>query len=74
MDLAFTPEEQKFRQDIRGWVRENLPKEISDKVHNALRLSRLQVQLPFEIPRSTITSLLLVPAMRCWVPRIWRQT
>ena len=44
MDLAFTPEEQKFREDIRGWVRENLPKEISDKVHNALRLSRDDMQ------------------------------
>ena len=44
MDLAFTPEEQKFREDIHGWVRENLPKEISDKVHNALRLSRDDMQ------------------------------
>jgi alkylation response protein AidB-like acyl-CoA dehydrogenase len=44
MDLAFTPEEQKFREDIRGWVGENLPKEISDKVHNALRLSREDMQ------------------------------
>ena len=25
MDLAFTPEEQKFREEIRAWVRENLP-------------------------------------------------
>ena len=25
MDLAFTPEEQKFREDIRAWVRANLP-------------------------------------------------
>ena len=44
MDLAFTPEEQKFREEIRGWVRENLPKEISDKVHNALRLTRDDMQ------------------------------
>jgi alkylation response protein AidB-like acyl-CoA dehydrogenase len=44
MDLAFTPEEQKFREDIRAWVRENLPTEISDKVHNALRLSRDDMQ------------------------------
>ena len=44
MDLAFTPEEQKFREDIRAWVRENLPREISDKVHNALRLSRDDMQ------------------------------
>jgi alkylation response protein AidB-like acyl-CoA dehydrogenase len=44
MDLAFTPEEQKFREEVRGWVRENLPKDISDKVHNALRLTRDDMQ------------------------------
>ena len=40
MDLAFTPEEQQFREDIRAWVKDNLPADISHKVHNALRLSR----------------------------------
>ena len=40
MDLAFTPEEQKFRDDIRAWVRGNLPADISHKVHNALHLTR----------------------------------
>jgi len=44
MDLAFTPEEQKFREDIRAWVRENLPKDISHKVHNALELTRDDLQ------------------------------
>ncbi|MBE2263994.1 MAG: acyl-CoA dehydrogenase family protein [Burkholderiaceae bacterium] len=44
MDLAFTPEELKFRADIRAWVRENLPADISKKVHNALRLSRDDMQ------------------------------
>jgi alkylation response protein AidB-like acyl-CoA dehydrogenase len=44
MDLAFTPEEQKFREDIRGWVHQNLPKDISDKVHNALHLTRDDMQ------------------------------
>ncbi len=44
MDLAFTPEEQKFREDTRAWVHENLPKAISDKVHNALRLTREDLQ------------------------------
>jgi alkylation response protein AidB-like acyl-CoA dehydrogenase len=44
MDLSFTPEEQKFREDIRAWVRANLPQEISHKVHNALRLSREDMQ------------------------------
>ena len=44
MDLAFTPEEQAFREEIRAWVQANLPKEISHKVHNALRLTRDDLQ------------------------------
>ena len=44
MDLAFTPEEQTFREDIRAWVRDNLPADISHKVHNALRLTRDDMQ------------------------------
>ena len=44
MDLAFTPEEQKFREEIRAWVRENLPKEIAHKVHNNLHLTRDDMQ------------------------------
>ncbi|MEO5661152.1 MAG: acyl-CoA dehydrogenase family protein [Polaromonas sp.] len=40
MDLAFTPDEQTFREEIRAWVQANLPLDISHKVHNALRLSR----------------------------------
>ena len=44
MDLAFTPDEQKFREDIRAWVGANLPADISHKVHNAVRLSRDDMQ------------------------------
>ena len=44
MDLNFTPEEQAFREQIRAWVAENLPKDISNKVHNALRLSKDDLQ------------------------------
>ncbi|MEP6790896.1 MAG: acyl-CoA dehydrogenase family protein [Ramlibacter sp.] len=44
MDLAFTPEEQKFREDVRAWVQANLPKDISDKVHSAMRLTRDDMQ------------------------------
>ncbi|RYF83090.1 MAG: pimeloyl-CoA dehydrogenase large subunit [Comamonadaceae bacterium] len=44
MDLAFTPEEQKFREEIRAWVAQNLPKDISHKVLNALELSRKDMQ------------------------------
>ena len=44
MDLAFTPEEQAFREDIRAWVKASLPVDISDKVHSALRLTRDDLQ------------------------------
>ena len=40
MDLNFTAEELAFRQEIRQWVAENLPTDISHKVHNALHLTR----------------------------------
>ena len=44
MDLTFTPEEQAFREKIRAWVSQNLPKEISEKVRNSIRLSRDEMQ------------------------------
>ncbi len=44
MDLAFTPEEQKFREEVHAWVAENLPESISHKVHNALDLTRDDMQ------------------------------
>ena len=44
MDLAFTAEEEQFRQDVRSWVHSNLPKSISDKVHAALHLTRDDLQ------------------------------
>ena len=44
MDLAFTPEEQAFRQEVRTWVGSHLPPELAHKVHNALRLTRDDMQ------------------------------
>ncbi|MDZ7919572.1 acyl-CoA dehydrogenase family protein [Rhodoferax sp.] len=44
MDLAFTPEEQQFREEIRAWVGANLPADIAHKVHNALELTREDMQ------------------------------
>ena len=44
MDLAFTPEEQAFREEVRTWVHTHLPSTLSYKVHNALRLSREDMQ------------------------------
>ncbi|NUZ07185.1 acyl-CoA dehydrogenase family protein [Piscinibacter koreensis] len=44
MKLEFTPEEQAFREEIRAWVAENLPPDISHKVHNALHLTKDDLQ------------------------------
>ncbi|MFY9512442.1 MAG: acyl-CoA dehydrogenase family protein [Rubrivivax sp.] len=44
MDLNFTAEELEFRSSIRQWVAANLPQDISHKVHNALRLTRDDMQ------------------------------
>ncbi len=44
MDLAFTPQELAFRDQVRGWVKDNLPADIAHKVHHALRLSREDLQ------------------------------
>lgn len=44
MDLAFTPEEQQFRQDVRTWVRAHLPADIAHKVRNSLTLTRDDMQ------------------------------
>ena len=32
MDLAFTPEERRFADEVRAFVRANLPADISDKL------------------------------------------
>ena len=44
MDLAFTPEEQAFRDEVRTWVRANLPQDIANKVRNDLHLTRDDMQ------------------------------
>ena len=44
MDLAFTPEEQQFRDDVRAWVRANLPQPLANKVRNAQHLTRDDMQ------------------------------
>jgi alkylation response protein AidB-like acyl-CoA dehydrogenase len=40
MDLAFTPEEEQFRQAVRAWVSSNLPAETAHKVKSGLDLTR----------------------------------
>ncbi|MBN9564334.1 MAG: acyl-CoA dehydrogenase family protein [Alphaproteobacteria bacterium] len=33
MDLRFTPEEQAFREEVRAFIRENLPKDIRERMY-----------------------------------------
>ncbi len=44
MDLTFTPDELAFREEVHQWVAESLPAELSHKVHNALRLTKADMQ------------------------------
>ena len=44
MDLNFTAEEIAFRVEIRQWVAEHLPPDISAKVHQAQRLDKSDMQ------------------------------
>ena len=40
MDLTYSAEEIAFRDEVRGWLRENLPGDLRDKVVNYRELSR----------------------------------
>jgi alkylation response protein AidB-like acyl-CoA dehydrogenase len=40
MDLNFSPEEEAFRAEVRGFVRKNLPDDIRDKVLRGRRLGK----------------------------------
>ena len=40
MDLNYSPEELAFRNQVRGWLRDNLPGDLRDKVVNYRDLSR----------------------------------
>src|SRR3954470_14691385 len=40
MDLNYSPEETAFRDEVRGWLRENLPEDLREKVGNYAHLSK----------------------------------
>ena len=40
MDFEFTPEEQRFRDEVRAFVRGHLPKDVSEKVIQGKRLEK----------------------------------
>lgn len=39
MDLNYTDAEKNFRDEVRNWLRENLPESLSNKVRKHLRLT-----------------------------------
>ena len=44
MDLAYTPEEQAFRVEVRDWINAHLDPALASKVRNGFRLSREDIQ------------------------------
>jgi alkylation response protein AidB-like acyl-CoA dehydrogenase len=40
MDLNYSPEESAFRDEVRGWLQENLPSDLREKVTNYQEMSR----------------------------------
>lgn len=40
MDLTFSPEEEEFRTEVRAFLRDNLPRRLSEKVRTGKRLSK----------------------------------
>ena len=44
MDLNFTPEEEAFRAEVRGFLRDKLPARIANKVKRNLRLTKADME------------------------------
>ena len=44
MDLNYSPEEQAFREEVRGWLRENLPADLREKVSSYAHLTKEDLQ------------------------------
>ncbi|TSE25033.1 putative acyl-CoA dehydrogenase FadE17 [Tepidimonas sediminis] len=44
MDLAFTPEELAFRDEVRAWIEAHLDPAVAAKVHAGLRLTKEEIQ------------------------------
>ena len=44
MDLSYSPEEQAFRDEVRAFLRDDLPKELSDKVRSGAELGKADIE------------------------------
>jgi alkylation response protein AidB-like acyl-CoA dehydrogenase len=51
MDLSFTAAEQRFRRDVRQFLREKLPSDLSNKVRNGVHLAKQDMELWHRILR-----------------------
>ena len=40
MDMAFAPEDEAWREEVRAFMRENLPATVAHKVHNGFAVTR----------------------------------
>ena len=43
MDMSFAPEDEAFRQEVRAFLDEKLPKDVAAKVHNGYHVSREEI-------------------------------
>ncbi len=44
MDLNYSPEELAFREEVRAFLRDDLPKELSDKVRSGIELGKADIE------------------------------
>jgi len=44
MDMSYSPEEQAFREEVRQFLRDDLPRRLSDKVRGARKLTRQDME------------------------------
>ena len=44
MDLSYSPEEQAFREEVRAFLRDELPKDLSDKVKSGAELGKADIE------------------------------
>ncbi|GAA6202678.1 acyl-CoA dehydrogenase family protein [Aquicoccus sp. SU-CL01552] len=44
MDLSYSPEEQAFRDEVRAFLRDDLPKELTDKVRSGAELGKADIE------------------------------
>ena len=44
MDMAFAPEDEAWREEVRAFMRDNLPAAVAHKVHNGFAVTREEIR------------------------------